>query len=54
MSFTVRKDESSGVVVLGVDGQLIVGNRHELKSKVMDARATVLSLRLESMKMKLV
>jgi len=37
MSFTVRKDEANNVVVLGVDGQLIVGNRHELKSKVMDA-----------------
>lgn len=36
MSFTVRKD-ASGVVVIGVDGQLIVGNRHELKQKVMDA-----------------
>lgn len=37
MSFTYRKDESKGVVVLGVDGQLIVGNRHELKQKVLDA-----------------
>jgi anti-sigma B factor antagonist len=37
MSFTFRKDESKGVVVLGVDGQLIVGNRHELKQKVLDA-----------------
>lgn len=36
MSFTVRKDPR-GVVVIGVDGQLIVGNRHELKQKVMDA-----------------
>lgn len=36
MGFTVRKD-SKGVVVIGVDGQLIVGNRHELKQKVMDA-----------------
>ncbi len=36
MSFTVRKD-GRGVVVIGVDGQLIVGNRHELKQKVMDA-----------------
>lgn len=37
MSFTVRKDDAKGVVVLGVDGQLIVGNRHELKQKVLDA-----------------
>ncbi|NIM51116.1 MAG: anti-sigma factor antagonist [Gemmatimonadales bacterium] len=37
MSFTVRKDEAKGVVVIGVDGQLIVGNRHELKKKVVDA-----------------
>ncbi len=37
MSFTVRKDEAKGVVVLGVDGQLIVGNRHDLKAKVMEA-----------------
>ncbi len=37
MSFTFRKDEDKGVVVLGVDGQLIVGNRHELKQKVLDA-----------------
>lgn len=36
MSFTVRKDVR-GVVVIGVDGQLIVGNRHELKQKVLDA-----------------
>ncbi len=36
MSFMVRKDPR-GVVVIGVDGQLIVGNRHELKQKVMDA-----------------
>ena len=34
MSFTYRKEEGKGVVVLGVDGQLIVGNRHELKQKV--------------------
>lgn len=38
MSFTVRKDPS-GVVVVGVDGQLIVGNRHDLKQKVLDAIA---------------
>ncbi len=37
MSFTFRKDDDKGVVVLGVDGQLIVGNRHELKQKVLDA-----------------
>ncbi len=37
MSFTYRKEEGKGVVVLGVDGQLIVGNRHELKQKVLDA-----------------
>jgi anti-sigma B factor antagonist len=36
MSFSVRKDPK-GVVVIGVDGQLIVGNRHELKQKVVDA-----------------
>src|SRR2546430_13131166 len=30
MSFTLRKDKH-GVVVVGVDGQLIVGNRQELK-----------------------
>ena len=37
MSFTVRKDEARGVVILGVDGQLIVGNRHDLKQKILDA-----------------
>ncbi len=36
MSFTVRKDPR-GVVVIGVDGQLVVGNRHELKQKVLEA-----------------
>ena len=35
MSFSVKKDKS-GVVVVGVDGQLIVGNRQELKQKVLD------------------
>jgi anti-sigma B factor antagonist len=35
MSFTVKNEH--GVVTLGVDGQLIVGNRHELKQKVLDA-----------------
>jgi anti-sigma B factor antagonist len=39
MSFTVRKDEAKGVVIIGVDGQLIVGNRHELKQRVLDALA---------------
>jgi anti-sigma B factor antagonist len=37
MSFTVRKDEAQDVVIVGVDGQLIVGNRHDLKKKVLDA-----------------
>jgi anti-sigma B factor antagonist len=37
MSFTVRKDEEKDVVIIGVDGQLIVGNRHELKKQVLDA-----------------
>lgn len=37
MSFTIRKEEDKGVMVLGVDGQLIVGNRHELKQKALDA-----------------
>jgi anti-sigma B factor antagonist len=36
MSFSVRKD-AKGVVVIGVDGQLIVGNRHDLKQSVLDA-----------------
>ena len=36
MSFTVRR-ESGGVVVIGVDGQLIVSNRHELKERVSEA-----------------
>lgn len=36
MGFTVRK-ESDGVVVIGVDGQLIVSNRHELKERVAEA-----------------
>ncbi len=36
MTFTVRKDPK-GAVVIGVDGQLIVGNRHELKQRVLDA-----------------
>ena len=36
MSFSVKKDPK-GVMVIGVDGQLIVGNRHELKQKITDA-----------------
>ena len=36
MRFNLRKD-SKGVVVVGVDGQLIVGNRQELKQKVLEA-----------------
>ncbi len=36
MSFSVKKD-TKGVVVIGVDGQLIVGNRHELKDKITEA-----------------
>lgn len=36
MSFSLKKDQR-GVVVVVVDGQLIVGNRQELKQKVLDA-----------------
>ncbi len=36
MSFNLRK-EAGGVVVVTVDGQLIVGNRQELKQQVVDA-----------------
>jgi len=36
MGFSLTKD-SRGVVVVGVDGQLIVGNRQDLKQKVIDA-----------------
>ena len=36
MTFSVRK-ESNGVVVVAVDGQLIVGNRQELKQRILDA-----------------
>ena len=36
MGFSLSKDPS-GVVIVGVDGQLIVGNRQELKQKVLDA-----------------
>lgn len=36
MTFSVRMDPK-GVVVVEVDGQLIVGNRQELKHKVLDA-----------------
>jgi anti-sigma B factor antagonist len=34
MSFTISKDK--GAVVVSVEGQLIVGNRQELKQKVLD------------------
>jgi anti-sigma B factor antagonist len=36
MTFNAHKD-SSGVMVIEVDGQLIVGNRQELKQQVLDA-----------------
>src|ERR1051325_10817208 len=36
MGFSVSKDPR-GAVIVGVDGQLIVGNRQELKQKVLDA-----------------
>jgi len=36
MRFTLKKDKS-GIVIVGVEGQLIVGNRQELKQKVLDA-----------------
>ena len=36
MTFNARKD-AKGVLVIEVDGQLIVGNRQELKQKVLDA-----------------
>jgi anti-sigma B factor antagonist len=36
MTFSLRK-EAGGVVVVTVDGQLIVGNRQELKQQVIDA-----------------
>ena len=36
MRFTLKKDKS-GVVIVDVEGQLIVGNRQELKQKVLDA-----------------
>src|SRR5216110_3629816 len=36
MSFSLKKDKH-GVLVVGVYGQLIVGNRQELKQKVLDA-----------------
>ena len=34
MSFSIKKDND--VVVVDVEGQLIVGNRQELKQKVLD------------------
>src|SRR2546423_12182120 len=36
MRFTLKKDKS-GIVIVGVEGQLIVGNRQELKQKVLEA-----------------
>ena len=36
MTINARKD-AKGVLVIEVDGQLIVGNRQELKQKVLDA-----------------
>ena len=36
MGFTVRKNDAD-VVIVAVDGQLIVGNRQELKQKILDA-----------------
>jgi anti-sigma B factor antagonist len=36
MGLSVRK-QPNGVVVVAVDGQLIVGNRQELKQKILDA-----------------
>ena len=36
MGFTATKDKG-GVMVVGVDGQLIVGNRQELKQLVQEA-----------------
>ncbi len=36
MGFTATKD-TGGVMVVGVDGQLIVGNRQELKQLVQEA-----------------
>ena len=35
MSFTARKD-AKGIVIIGVDGQLIVGNRQELKTLIQE------------------
>ena len=39
MTFSLTKDKR-GVVVVGVDGQLIVGNRQDMKQKVLDALDT--------------
>ena len=36
MAFTLTK-QNTGAVLVTVDGQLIVGNRQELKQKVLDA-----------------
>ena len=42
MSFTIKKDKD--VVVVDVEGQLIVGNRQELKQKVLDELAELMAL----------
>jgi anti-sigma B factor antagonist len=39
MAFNARK-HSGGILVIEVDGQLIVGNRQELKQRVLDALET--------------
>ncbi len=36
MTFSLTKGKN-GVVVVGVDGQLIVGNRQDMKQKVLDS-----------------
>lgn len=36
MGFSLQKDKR-GIVIVGVDGQLIVGNRQELKQKVLES-----------------
>ena len=47
MSFSLSKD-AKGIVVVGVDGQLIVGNRQELKQKAEEeSRRTVEAARKE-------
>ncbi len=37
MTFDVRRDDDSQVVVIGVEGQLLVGNRKELSELVTQA-----------------